>query len=67
MLRYHYQILYVNYLHELNDHLHFEQLIIPKEVLDHDAQMVMKHRPVVPQRMTATFHAPLDSQVRTRN
>jgi len=56
------KILYVNYLHELNDHLHFEQLVVPKEVLDHDAEMVKKYHPVVPKRMTATFHAPLDSQ-----
>jgi len=56
------KVLYVNYLHELNDHLHFDQLVIPKDVLDHDGEMVKRYRPVVPTRMTATFHAPSDSQ-----
>ena len=35
----------MNYLHELNDHLHFDQLVIPKDVLDHDGEMVKKYRP----------------------
>ena len=37
----------MNYLHELNDHLHFEQLVVPKEVLDHDAELVKKYHPGV--------------------
>ncbi|XP_076311399.1 rho GTPase-activating protein 1-like isoform X2 [Tachypleus tridentatus] len=33
------KVMYVNYLHELKKHLHFEQLAIPKAVLDYDSQL----------------------------
>ncbi|XP_022255730.1 rho GTPase-activating protein 8-like isoform X2 [Limulus polyphemus] len=33
------KVMYVNYLHELKKHLHFEQLAIPKVVLDYDKQL----------------------------
>ncbi|XP_022241435.1 rho GTPase-activating protein 1-like [Limulus polyphemus] len=33
------KVMYVNYLHELKKHLHFEQLAIPKAVLDYDNQL----------------------------
>ncbi|KAI1301873.1 Rho GTPase-activating protein 1 [Halotydeus destructor] len=34
------KMLYVNYLHELKPHLHLEQLLIPKEVIEHDKMLV---------------------------
>ncbi|XP_015792370.1 rho GTPase-activating protein 8 [Tetranychus urticae] len=34
------KVRYVNYLEELKPHLHLEQLLIPKEVLEHDKRLV---------------------------
>ncbi|XP_035225614.1 rho GTPase-activating protein 1-like [Stegodyphus dumicola] len=34
------KVMYVNYLHELKQHLHFDQLAIPKPVLEHDKKLV---------------------------
>uniref|UniRef100_H2ZDR3 Rho-GAP domain-containing protein n=1 Tax=Ciona savignyi TaxID=51511 RepID=H2ZDR3_CIOSA len=36
------KIRYVNYLHEISDVIHLDQLNIPKEVLDHDRELVKK-------------------------
>jgi len=56
------KIFYMNYLHELNDYLHYDQLVIPKEVLDYDQDLIQKNKPSLPARMNVTFQAPLDSQ-----
>ncbi|KAG8191792.1 hypothetical protein JTE90_026827 [Oedothorax gibbosus] len=34
------KVMYVNYLHELKQHLHFDQLAIPKPVLEHDKKLL---------------------------
>ncbi|CAB3365893.1 rho GTPase-activating protein 1 [Cloeon dipterum] len=39
------KIMYVNYLHELRQHLHFDQLHIPQPVLEHDERLMAKLRP----------------------
>ncbi|XP_014662655.1 PREDICTED: rho GTPase-activating protein 8-like [Priapulus caudatus] len=38
------KVMYVNYLNELKSHLHFDQLKIPKPVLDHDARMMERYK-----------------------
>ncbi|XP_064490238.1 rho GTPase-activating protein 1-like isoform X2 [Ornithodoros turicata] len=38
------KISYMNYLHELRQHLHYDQLRIPEEVLEHDKKLVAKLR-----------------------
>lgn len=42
------KIMYVNYLHELKEHLHFDQLVVPPLVLQHDAKMVASNKPKYP-------------------
>ncbi|XP_064605936.1 rho GTPase-activating protein 8-like isoform X2 [Liolophura sinensis] len=42
------KVRYVNYLHELKEHLHFDQLSVPPPVLKYDAQLVKAHKPPYP-------------------
>nr|XP_022293060.1 rho GTPase-activating protein 8-like isoform X9 [Crassostrea virginica] len=42
------KIMYVNYLHELKEHLHFDQLVVPPLVLQHDAKLVASNKPKYP-------------------
>ncbi|XP_063236495.1 rho GTPase-activating protein 1 isoform X2 [Bacillus rossius redtenbacheri] len=60
------KIMYVNYLHELKQHLDLDQLNIPQPVLEHDARLLLKNNRVAPQSPaeapSATFHAPLETQ-----
>ncbi|KAJ8315025.1 hypothetical protein KUTeg_007175 [Tegillarca granosa] len=40
--------MYVNYLQELKEHLHFDQLVVPLPVLQHDAKLVASNKPPYP-------------------
>ncbi|XP_052808782.1 rho GTPase-activating protein 1-like isoform X2 [Mya arenaria] len=42
------KLMYVNYLHELKAHLHFDQLKVPPLVLKHDANIVSTQKPAYP-------------------
>ncbi|GAB1608704.1 rho GTPase-activating protein 1-like [Argonauta hians] len=42
------KVMYVNYLHELKEHLHFNQLVVPQPVLEHDAKLVSDNKPPYP-------------------
>ncbi|XP_074644826.1 rho GTPase-activating protein 8-like isoform X2 [Tubulanus polymorphus] len=39
------KIMYVNYLFELQEHMHFEQLPIPQRVKDYDQLLIQRYRP----------------------
>lgn len=60
------KMMYVNYLHELKHHLHFEQLAIPKPVLEHDKKLCEAAKAAwFLSSPTSTFHVPptvLDTQ-----
>lgn len=54
------KMMYVNYLHELAQHLQLDQIIIPQRVKDYDAFLLAKNKPMpVP---TSIVHAPSPSQ-----
>ncbi|KAK3098771.1 hypothetical protein FSP39_022963 [Pinctada imbricata] len=55
------KIMYVNYLQELKSHLHFDQLVVPKMVLEHDARLVKSNKPSYPYSKNET-DGPLPSQ-----
>ncbi|KDR21731.1 rho GTPase-activating protein 1 isoform X1 [Zootermopsis nevadensis] len=60
------KVMYVNYLHELKQHLHLDQISIPQPVLEHDERLLQKNSRVVqppsaPQQ-NAKFHTPLQTQ-----
>ncbi|XP_023314743.1 rho GTPase-activating protein 1 [Trichogramma pretiosum] len=38
------KMMYVNYLHELAQHINLDQLIIPQQVIEHDEQLMLKHK-----------------------
>ncbi|KAL5010273.1 hypothetical protein ScPMuIL_012578 [Solemya velum] len=42
------KVMYVNYLHELKQHLHFDQLVVPQPVLEHDAKLLSSNKPSYP-------------------
>lgn len=42
------KMMYINYLHELKEHLHFDQLKVPPMVLSYDAKLVAAHKPKYP-------------------
>ncbi|XP_021340413.1 rho GTPase-activating protein 1-like isoform X2 [Mizuhopecten yessoensis] len=42
------KVMYVNYLHELKEHLHFDQLVVPEPVLQYDAKQVKSNKPPYP-------------------
>ncbi|XP_049812123.1 rho GTPase-activating protein 1-like isoform X1 [Schistocerca nitens] len=45
------KVMYVNYLHELSQHLHLDQICIPQAVIDHDQRLLQKNsRSNVPQQ-----------------
>ncbi|XP_037070417.1 rho GTPase-activating protein 1-like [Pollicipes pollicipes] len=55
------KILYVNYLHELRNHLPMDQITIPEPVLEHDRTLVSK--PLrLPTTPSVQFHTPLETQ-----
>uniref|UniRef100_T1JB81 Rho-GAP domain-containing protein n=1 Tax=Strigamia maritima TaxID=126957 RepID=T1JB81_STRMM len=56
------KIMYVNYLHELKQHLHFDQLCTPQPVIEHDQQLLDKLNSRLPHSQSLTFHTPLDTQ-----
>ncbi|PNF26991.1 Rho GTPase-activating protein 1 [Cryptotermes secundus] len=60
------KVMYVNYLHELKQHLHLDQISIPQPVLEHDERLLQKtsrvvQLPSVPQQ-NAKFHTPIQTQ-----
>lgn len=56
------KVMYVNYLHELKQHLHFEQLAIPKPVLEHDKKLVATLKNArLPTSSSSTFHTNVPS------
>lgn len=42
------KIMYVDYLHSLKEHLHFDQLVVPTLVLEHDAKILSSKKPAYP-------------------
>nr|CAD7393529.1 unnamed protein product [Timema cristinae] len=61
------KVMYVNYLHELKQHLDLDQLSIPEPVLEHDERLMKKNNRTAPQPMSdsqqnSTFHMPLETQ-----
>lgn len=42
------KIMYVDYLHKLKEHLHFDQLVVPSLVLEHDAKILAAQKPSYP-------------------
>lgn len=42
------KVMYVNYLHELREHLHFDQLKVPPLVLQYDAKLKLSQKPAYP-------------------
>nr|CAD7593046.1 unnamed protein product [Timema genevievae] len=61
------KVMYVNYLHELKQHLDLDQLSIPEPVLEHDERLLKKNNRVPPQpssdsQQNSTFHMPLETQ-----
>ncbi|KAJ8868027.1 hypothetical protein PR048_031836 [Dryococelus australis] len=60
------KIMYVNYLHELKQHLDLDQLSIPQPVVEHDGRLLLKNNRVIPPSLaeapSSTFHARLDTQ-----
>ncbi|GAB6018723.1 hypothetical protein CHUAL_000399 [Chamberlinius hualienensis] len=54
------KVMYVNYLHELKQHLRIDQLYIPQSVLEHDIQLMSKSK--LTSSQSATFHTPIDTQ-----
>lgn len=57
------KVMYVNYLHELKEHLHFDQLVVPQPVLEHDARLLSANKPPYPYTDTNTrFSTPLKTQ-----
>ncbi|KAK7793841.1 hypothetical protein R5R35_014126 [Gryllus longicercus] len=44
------KVMYVNYLHELRQHLNLDQLSIPEEVLKHDERLMTKNKTAVLQQ-----------------
>ncbi|CAH1798595.1 unnamed protein product [Owenia fusiformis] len=49
------KVMYVNYLHELQKDLHFDQLSVPNRVREYDALHLAKNKPKVPS-LTANFY-----------
>ncbi|PSN35754.1 Rho GTPase-activating protein 8 [Blattella germanica] len=60
------KVMYVNYLHELRQHLHLDQICIPQPVLEHDERLLQKNnrvvQPQVSPQQNAKFHTPLETQ-----
>lgn len=56
------KVMYVNYLQELKEHLHFDQLVVPLPVLQHDAKLVASNRPPYPYSPQEQRDAPLKTQ-----
>ncbi|XP_067012514.1 rho GTPase-activating protein 1 isoform X2 [Anabrus simplex] len=65
------KVMYVNYLHELRQHLHLDQLSIPEEVLRHDERLLQKCKntntlqqaqQAVAPVANVQFHTPLPTQ-----
>jgi Rho GTPase-activating protein 1 len=56
--------MYINYLHELNQHLRLDQLCIPQQVQEYDMQLTAKasKQSLQTQSASTTFHAPLATQ-----
>lgn len=46
------KMMYINYLHQLKEHLHFDQLKVPPYVLQYDAKLVESHKPKYPYKNT---------------
>lgn len=42
------KMMYMNYLHDLRAHLHFDQLSVPSPVLQYDAKLISLHKPAYP-------------------
>lgn len=42
------KVMYINYLYELKEHLHFDQLKVPPHVLQYDAKLLAAHKPKYP-------------------
>ena len=42
------KVMYVDYLHKLKEHLHFDQLVVPSLVLEHDAKILAAKKPAYP-------------------
>lgn len=42
------KVMYVNYLHELKEHLHFDQLKVPPMVLQYNAKLLSSRKPSYP-------------------
>lgn len=54
------KVTYMNYLHELRQHLHYDQLRIPEQVLEYDKKLVLNLRGAsTPQTGRSTFHGVL--------
>ncbi|XP_061176305.1 rho GTPase-activating protein 8-like isoform X3 [Saccostrea echinata] len=56
------KIMYVNYLHELKAHLHFDQLVVPPLVLQHDAKLVASNKPKYPYGVDSSDAGTLPTQ-----
>ncbi|CAG0881552.1 unnamed protein product [Darwinula stevensoni] len=64
------KMMYVNYLHELKQHLHLEQVCIPKPVQEHDDRLMQRLGSAKPTSSqtndvgvsTSTFHCPLETK-----
>lgn len=54
------KVMYVNYLQELEKHIHIDQINIPERVIEHDALMQEKHKPRV--RYVSVDKPTLDTQ-----
>lgn len=56
------KVVYVNYLHELRQHLHVDQLCTPQAVIEHDRKLLEKLNSRLPSSQSITFHHPPDLQ-----
>ncbi|GFG30309.1 hypothetical protein Cfor_02125 [Coptotermes formosanus] len=60
------KVMYVNYLHELKQHLHLDQISIPQPVLEHDERLLQKNsrvvQPPAASQHSAKFHTSLHTQ-----